>query len=511
MDNNLIPPFMLWEMGVTVNDVPKIHKEDPTVDDHAITFAEMGFRIPLSLWGIFSYFPTSKPTHDDLLNLNEVYILSSATWNPHSDAYSANEESMLDWEGNMQPKKDCQHRIVLDDVEDNVTMVTSLSITPLEQEAIDMHLIEDDERSIICSGDCVSPTLGSISNTLVDLELSCHMCDKEREGRIAARIGLTSTLQSRYISDSEPETDEQSHDDSTCNVDDECFDLLSDLDGDGANEWVDEFFSHSTHASRPRGVTPEHLSKIWRISHEDAKRTIDTTTQTSVCTQDPTLSRNYGTNDHMLHYKHIKDYFFVDTFFATKKGGRSSRGHTCCQLFVTDKGFRYVVPMRRKSEVLQALRQFAKEIGAPTSIIADMSGEQMSHNVCKFCNDIGTTLRALEEGTPWSNKAELYIGLLKEAVRKDMHETNSPMILWDYCVEQWARINNLMAKDSFKLHGTMPHTATMAEEGDISSLCQFGWYEWCYYREHTAAFPHSHEVLGRVLGLACSEGNEMAQ
>ena len=56
---------------------------------------------------------------------------------------------------------------------------------------------------------------------------------------------------SQYISDSEPETNEQSHDDSTCNADDECFDLLSDLDGDGAKEWVDEFFSHSTHASRP--------------------------------------------------------------------------------------------------------------------------------------------------------------------------------------------------------------------------------------------------------------------
>ena len=27
MDNNLIPPFMLREMGVTVNDIPKIHKE----------------------------------------------------------------------------------------------------------------------------------------------------------------------------------------------------------------------------------------------------------------------------------------------------------------------------------------------------------------------------------------------------------------------------------------------------------------------------------------------------
>ena len=37
--------------------------------------------------------------------------------------------------------------------------------------------------------------------------------------------------------------------------------------------------------------------------------------------------------------------------------------------------------MQRKSEVLQALKQFAKEIGAPTAIIADMAGEQMSQEV----------------------------------------------------------------------------------------------------------------------------------
>ena len=79
------------------------------------------------------------------------------------------------------------------------------------------------------------------------------------------------------------------------------------------------------------------------------------------------------------------------------------------------------------------------------------------------------------------------------------------------CVERRVRINNLMAKDNFKLHGMTPHTATLAEEGDISSLCQFGWYEWCYYCEQTAAFPHNHEVLGRVLGPAQGEGNEMAQ
>ena len=65
--------------------------------------------------------------------------------------------------------------------------------------------------------------------------------------------------------------------------------------------------------------------------------------------------------------------------------------------------------MKRKSEVLLAIKQFAKEIGAPDSFVADMSGELMSFEGKKFFNDIRTTLRALEEGTPWSNKAELYI------------------------------------------------------------------------------------------------------
>jgi hypothetical protein len=68
-----------------------------------------------------------------------------------------------------------------------------------------------------------------------------------------------------------------------------------------------------------------------------------------------------------------------------------------------------------------------------------------------------------------------------------------------------------MAKDLFQMHGTNAHTATLHEEADISNLCRYGWYEWCYYLEQTNKFPFNHEVLGRVLGPARGEGNEMAQ
>ena len=140
--------------------------------------------------------------------------------------------------------------------------------------------------------------------------------------------------------------------------------------------------------------------------------------------------------------------------------------------------------------------------GAPEALINDMSGEQTSKPLKTFCNEIGTTLLVLEEGTPWSNKSELYIGLIKEAVRKDMKDSNSPLAFWDYCVERRARINNLTAKNIFQLHGSNPHTDLTGDEGDISNLCQYNWYDWCYFRDRTEPFPFNREVLGRILGPA---------
>ena len=72
-------------------------------------------------------------------------------------------------------------------------------------------------------------------------------------------------------------------------------------------------------------------------------------------------------------------------------------------------------------------------------------------------------------------------------------------------------INNLTAKNLFQLEGRNAHFSVTGEEGDISNLCQFEWYEWCYYRDHTGKFPFPREILGRVLGPAKGEGNEMAQ
>ena len=69
----------------------------------------------------------------------------------------------------------------------------------------------------------------------------------------------------------------------------------------------------------------------------------------------------------------------------------------------------------------------------------------------------------------------------------------------------------MTAKDVFQLQGQTPHFATFGEEGDISNICQFGWYEWVYFRETPAKLPFPAYVLGHCLGPADNDGNEMTQ
>ena len=84
INNHLIPSFIMREAGIKVNDTPKIHVENPGLSDHSIESPEINLRIPLSLHGIFSYLPTTKPTPQMLEDCEDVYVLTPSRWNPHN-------------------------------------------------------------------------------------------------------------------------------------------------------------------------------------------------------------------------------------------------------------------------------------------------------------------------------------------------------------------------------------------------------------------------------------------
>ena len=81
-----------------------------------------------------------------------------------------------------------------------------------------------------------------------------------------------------------------------------------------------------------------------------------------------------------------------------------------------------------------------KDVGAPDILVCDPHPSHKSFEVKDFRNKIGTTLKLLEQGTQWANRAELYVGLVKEAVRKDICLSNSPLVLRDYAAERCAAI-----------------------------------------------------------------------
>ena len=137
-------------------------------------------------------------------------------------------------------------------------------------------------------------------------------------------------------------------------------------------------------------ITAGRKTGVWGIYIETARRTLKGTTQ--LRQQDTgSLSRNFSKNDRMLRYKRINCAFFTDTYFVTCKA-KSTQGNTMMQLFVSDKGFVYIVPMKSRGEFHLDLKLFDKDIGVPISLIIDPLGEQTSAKVKKICHDMGTTL-----------------------------------------------------------------------------------------------------------------------
>ena len=71
--------------------------------------------------------------------------------------------------------------------------------------------------------------------------------------------------------------------------------------------------------------------------------------------------------------------------------------------------------MKKESEYFLALKEFAKDVGAPDVLVCDSAKTQKKQEVREFYTLICTTLRILKAETQWANWAELFVGLVKES------------------------------------------------------------------------------------------------
>ena len=476
--HNLIPPFLLREAGLVVNETAKIHAiPSPSEEHHSIFFPENGLRIPLQLNGIFSYFLHRVPHVEEIDHLQVLFLTpDSSSWDPHAPHYGIEESCLLDDNGLIidHPPATPKFLITDEDTVDN-SLIYSTAASPMEMPTIAAFEAAIDKNVLASTAEHFTLPPASASSADIDMQ---HLIS-------ALEATLGSTLES---SDGTP--------------------FITHFDE------LETLFSaeiSSMCANKSNSVSPEFLSKIWCIDNGLASDALTLNSHLNRQSGDTSLSRHFSTNDRMLRYKRINSIFYTDTFFITKNA-KSKRGNTCMQIFVSDKGFIALYPMQSKSQFKDALHLFCKEIGVPDKLVLDPSGEQTSRKVKHFSQQVCLTLRYLEKSTQWANRAELYIGLLKEAVRRDLRMSNCPLILWDYCAERRALIHNLLPRKLFQASGQTPVTATLGIQGDISNLCHFAWYDWCYYREeNTHQFPHQKYLLGRVLGPTKNEGNSMAQ
>ena len=177
----------------------------------------------------------------------------------------------------MKNERDHEKRVVLEDIPSDDTMISSLALCEKEQVAVSSYFVDQDED--------INATYG-----FEDEHQLYHVLNMRNEhGQFAMSIGATSILDQPYLDDDDDSQDSSDEDDISQDDSDDDLDPLE-LDDDMNQALLDNFMASTAQAGKLRGVDPKHLSTIWRITHEDAQRTIDVTTQTSTRTDDPTLS-----------------------------------------------------------------------------------------------------------------------------------------------------------------------------------------------------------------------------
>ena len=166
---------------------------------------------------------------------------------------------------------------------------------------------------------------------------------------------------------------------------------------------------------------------------------------------------------------------------------------------MSEKGFVATYPMRIQEKFEMELHWFCKEVGVPVNLIVGAHQAQTYIKVNILCYQIGMILKISEKGTPWANISELYISLLKEAVRKYMYALHSPMVLWDYEIECCYLIHNNITRPLFQNNYLTPHELNLGAPADISNLCVYGCYKWTYYRD-CGYLPENRDKLGILIG-----------
>jgi hypothetical protein len=258
--------------------------------------------------------------------------------------------------------------------------------------------------------------------------------------------------------------------------------------------------------NRKGAVTPERLAVIWNIGLEQAKRTIERTTQRGVRDfTNPKMNRRLKPLSYQLMFKQLRTTLYTDTFFSKIK---SLQQHTCAQVFCSPVDWTRVYPLKSKGDAHMALDLLHRQHGVPAKLICDNANELTKGNFRKKALAAGSHCMSVEAYTQEHNRAELAIRELKRGYRRQMRKSNAPRVLWDHCLELQGLIRSHTALDLYDLQGDVPETHLTGDTPDISPIVEHAWYDWVWFLSPAREDMEIRE-LGHWLGPSHDVGQAM--
>ena len=258
---------------------------------------------------------------------------------------------------------------------------------------------------------------------------------------------------------------------------------------------------NATHTStRHHEVTAELIASKWGTSLQKARATLEATTQDYTRSATYPLSRRYRTDLLSQRLKRLNTRMYGDTLFAECK---SAMGNNCAQLF-TDGKMVYVDPMTSKKYAGEALRKLARDVGIPNTLVTDGAGEQDGDNT-EFqiaLKDLRIDYRRTEPYSPWQNRAEDLVKIVKSKWKRRAIKKRIPRKFWDFGLLIWeAEIYSRTVDQT----GRTPLEQITGDTIDISECIEFEFYQLCWYWDQL----EGERKIGRWLGVAHRIGSAL--
>ena len=256
--------------------------------------------------------------------------------------------------------------------------------------------------------------------------------------------------------------------------------------------------------SKSGNLDPGELSRMWLISLADAVNVLNCTTSLSRRVQDGQMIRRFCTDLHSRRYRRLGGQFsrfYSDTLFF---GGKSIQGNSCAQIYVNRAGYTKIYPLVSKSQAHESLSAFVHEVGIPGSLHTDDAKELISGKMLQKMRKYEIYNTMSEPYSPWQNRAEKAIDLIKSRVRRIMRATNTPISLIEYAMRYVANIRNFIPSHIIGTDSRTPHELVHNETTDISEYVTFNWFDVVWYWNPT---DFQRQNIGRWLGVAHSVGS----